>query len=254
MKIKFIGVNNAFCTGKNYHSNILIEDNKKLLLYDAGTTIGNALLDNKLTPKDIDSIFISHLHSDHAGGIEYIAFKTYFETVHYGLKTGTMKPTLIGEIPMLMNGWSKCWQGGLEHVQGKVNKLSDYFNVEHVSKEFKFQNLTIKTVPTTHIESTIPVKSYGLLIDNDVFITGDTQFINYSEYKTAKIIFQDCEFSNYPHSAHAQFHQLCSLPHSIKKKMFLYHYAQNNCNIDMSHKVRMEGFAGLIQKGQGFNI
>lgn len=44
MKITFLGSGSAFVTGKeNYHSNILIEENSSKMLYDAGTSINDAL-------------------------------------------------------------------------------------------------------------------------------------------------------------------------------------------------------------------
>ena len=85
MKIKFLGSGSAFeLAENNYQSNILIstevenyelipesltEGNTKLedkrmikhLLYDAGSTIAEALNSAGMKPQDLDSIYISHL-------------------------------------------------------------------------------------------------------------------------------------------------------------------------------------------------
>ena len=60
MKITFLGSGSAFVLGEeNYHSNILIEDGDENLLYDAGTTIGDALARAGLTPEKIKKILMN---------------------------------------------------------------------------------------------------------------------------------------------------------------------------------------------------
>ncbi len=48
------------------------------LLLDAGADVRHSLKAIGLTSADIDGIYISHPHSDHIGGIEYIALTTLF--------------------------------------------------------------------------------------------------------------------------------------------------------------------------------
>jgi len=77
-----LGSGGAFTTAeKNYHSNMLIYDESKdYLLFDAGTDIKDSLNTANIKPTDINKIFISHLHGDHCGGIEYIGFKQMFDS------------------------------------------------------------------------------------------------------------------------------------------------------------------------------
>ncbi len=86
MTIKFLGSGSAWVLAEeNYQSNILITKNvdgeDKNFLYDAGSTISESLNAQDLKVQDIDSLYISHLHSDHSGGVEDIAFKTYFQPI-----------------------------------------------------------------------------------------------------------------------------------------------------------------------------
>lgn len=53
--------------------------NDKHLLIDAGTDIRFSLRRRDYSYKDIDAIYLSHLHSDHIGGLEYLAFASYFD-------------------------------------------------------------------------------------------------------------------------------------------------------------------------------
>lgn len=282
MKIKFLGTGGAFVLGhENYHSNIVIskdvemltelpystpqrklyvaEKQTKHLLYDAGSTIGDALNDDGLTPIDLDSIYISHLHADHAGGIEYIAFKTYFEQLTFGEN----KVNLLGHHDILEQGWEQSWQGGLKSIQGRTNTLETYFNTKYLANNdtFDYYGTTMKPVQSVHVvDDRRIVPSYGLMFEDNgttVYITGDSQFspnqmITY--FEQSDIIFHDCEWERYPNSVHAQFHHLCTLPDYIKSKMWLYHYTLKGRNIEeLLILAEDEGFAGVVQRGQEFN-
>src|SRR5215813_8474415 len=71
MKLTFIGTGSAF-TMDNFQSNMLLEDSGKRLLIDAGGDVRFALAKVGLGAKDIDALYISHLHADHIGGIEWL--------------------------------------------------------------------------------------------------------------------------------------------------------------------------------------
>ena len=266
LEINFLGSGSAFTLAEeNYQSNILISKDNKHLLYDAGSTIAEALNSAGLVPQDLDTIYISHLHDDHAGGVEYIGFKTYFEVFKFNeTEFGSMKPRLIGHHSILREGWDNCWKGGLQSIQGQTNTLESYFNTTYMSDDdtFNFYGTEIWSVPTSHVKDNIrDVPSFGILCregDKKVFISGDTMFtpeILLPEYRRSDIIFHDCEFSEYSNSVHAQFHQLCTLENNIKEKMWLYHYSLNGKTYEeLESEVLENGFAGLVKRGQKFKI
>jgi len=269
--IKFLGSGSAFVNAyENYQSNIIIEqsyDNKQhRLLYDCGTTIKSALLDANLNSLDIDAVYISHLHADHSGGIEYLAFSTYFQPPE--LKK---KPFLYAHKKIIKNGWNKSWRGGLEYINGKKVNLSNYFNkISHSSikgkNSFTIYDIIFQPIQTKHIkdnEKYLP--SYGLSFDinnKHVFISGDTTILDNDIYEQYDLIFHDCEFAEYPNSVHTQFHELNKLDDNIKNKMWLYHYDLKS--IDKSdaiikyHKldksIKLAGFCGLVKRGQEFKF
>src|SRR5205823_6484787 len=62
------------------------------------------------------------------------------------------------------------------------------------------------------------------------FFSGDTRF-DYPAYvqmmERADVCFHDCQLFDQPDSVHATLSECLSLPESIRKKTFLYHYGDN---------------------------
>jgi ribonuclease BN (tRNA processing enzyme) len=250
MKITFLGSGSAFCFN-NFQSNILIEINDKKLLFDCGSDIRWAMKEQNLTVKDIDAIYISHLHADHIGGLEYFAFASYFSSMD--------KIKLFGNSDILRDMWNKCLSGGLESLQTVDANLRTYFDIPKIiSNEFKFEDQTFKMVQTVHVVADRSiVKSFGLLFTvpdskKTIFITSDTQFapsqlmdfINISD-----IVFHDCETTKFESRVHAHYNYLKTLPEHLKNKIWLYHYSDGELP-----DAKSDGFQGFVKKGQSFTI
>jgi ribonuclease BN (tRNA processing enzyme) len=77
MELVALGTGSAF-TLKNFQSNYLLKGEKNLLI-DCGGDIRFSLKEQNMSYKDIDAVYISHLHADHQGGLEYLAFCSYFD-------------------------------------------------------------------------------------------------------------------------------------------------------------------------------
>ncbi len=65
------------------------------LLIDAGGDIRHSLKAIGLSSNDIDGVYISHPHSDHIGGIEYLALTTFFNPYYTKAKTEWLQNTSI---------------------------------------------------------------------------------------------------------------------------------------------------------------
>jgi len=237
MRIKFLGTGSAF-TLKNFQTNLAIEQNGKWLLLDAGGDIRFSLKEAGLSYKDIDAVYVSHLHADHAGGIETLAFCSYFDP---SMKDKKIK--LFGSGELLRRGWEDSWKGGLESVQGKLLGLEDFFNLNPVkpNSSFWWEGIQFDLVQAIHImNGYCIVPCYGLMIKpqimspRTIFWTADCQFCPHQIldfYKQADLIIQDCETNTFAKSGvHAHFSDLLTLPEEIKKKMILIHYQDNVVN------------------------
>jgi ribonuclease BN (tRNA processing enzyme) len=259
MKFWFIGTGSAFST-KNYQTNTLIERNGKFFLIDAGGDLKFSLNEINKSYLDIDACYISHLHADHSGGVEYLAFCSYFDPKYEG------KMKMFGESKMLSDGWKKTWRGGLESIQNKVMRLGDYFKVKGVPQNgsFDWEGISFQIVQSVHIMNGFTVvPTYGLIItDPDtgkkVFYTGDSQFCPsqiQDFYDSCDSIIQDCETYPFKSGVHANYEELRTLPEETKAKMWLQHYNDNimddegNILKSWLNKAEEDGFKGFLIKG-----
>lgn len=252
MKLTFLGTGSAFTVnGGNYHSNMLLEAEGQRLLIDCGSDIRFSLTNAGFAYRDIQAVYISHLHADHTGGLEWLSFMTYMD------KT-CQKPRLYIEEELSERLWTHVLEGGLSSLDELQAKLSTYFEVHALKKggQFEWQGIVFQLCQTIHmISNEILMPSFGLWIESPkkrLFITTDTRFVpeRYQGlYKKADLIFHDCEISPVKTGVHAHYDELRTLPKEIKNKMWLYHY-----NPLPLPDAEADGFKGFVKCSQSFSF
>lgn len=254
MKLLFLGSGSAFTVGtNNFHSNmLLINDQNEKLLIDCGSDARFSLFKQGYTYRDINNVYISHLHADHAGGLEWLAFSRKFDGDFNN------KPTLYICQELVEDLWNKTLSGGLSSLQGEFSRLNSYFNVHPVpcNGSFHWSDIEFRIVQTVHIVNAFSfMQSFGLLFEINgikIFITTDTQFAPnqlLDFYKMSDIIFHDCEIIPVMSGVHAHYSELSRLPEEIKAKMWLYHY-----NPEPLPDAVGDGFRGFVEPGQIFDF
>lgn len=256
MKIRFIGVGSAFTTARYYQSNMLVGmDDGPYLLLDCGNDVRFALNECGIRHADlhraIDAVYISHLHSDHVGGLEWLAFTTYFGP--------GPRPKLYAQQRMLERLWEHSLQGGLGSIEGKMMHLTDYFDCYALPADgrFEWHGLRCSLVEMPHVLNGYDNHySYGLVLHPrhslhaSAFISTDTRFVPDILERIApkvELIFHECETAPHRSKIHTHYEELCSLPAHIKQKMWLYHYQP-----DPPYVPSADGFRGFVEKGQVF--
>lgn len=252
MKIRFLGTGGAFSRiSENYHNNALIEmDDGYRLLIDCGSTALESLScmeGFEQAPHKVDGIIITHIHADHVGGLEEMAFRNYFLENQRKVDLfvpPSLLPSVTGNKGDGTDLWENCLKGGLQHVQNFNNEpinatIDTYFNV-HTDWEFEIRESIFKFFPTEHVQGK---KTYGLIIENQdkdrtfdcILYTADSKVLISDLYEVADLIFHDCSFSpKYPSTVHSHFEELSEFPLEYREKMKLMHYGDaNNQPLDL---------------------
>tara|TARA_B110000908_G_C10119863_1_gene387090 strand:- start:81 stop:854 length:774 start_codon:yes stop_codon:yes gene_type:complete len=252
LKFTFLGTGSAFTVGEdNFHSNILIEDiaTKSKLLFDCGSDARLSAHELGYSFKDIDSVYISHIHADHTGGLEWLGFSRYFSECD--VSDLYVSQDIVGPL------WDSL-APGMSSLEDSKATLDTFFNVHPINlkRRFVWKAYVFHLEYAKHvINNGIELPCYGLTLEiNDkiVYVSSDTLNI-YNEnpelYKKADVIFHDCETLPFKSGVHANYTDLVKLPEEVKNKMWLYHY-----NPGPRPKPIKDGFKGFVQKGQVFEF
>ena len=259
VEIIALGTGSAF-TMKNWQTNFIIRVDGNNLLFDCGSDIRWSLKDQGLSYMDIQALTLSHSHGDHASGIDYIAFPTYFDP-RYKAKFGG-KPKLFAERNLMRDLWDKSWRGSLEGLEGIDATLDTYFETYPVNKNgsFEFSGMKFDIVQSIHVSAKYAlVDSYGLMFTDPnnkrIYIGSDSQFAPETSlkayYTEADIIVHDCETLPYKSGVHSSYTDLRTLSAETKAKMILVHYQDNVLDNweEWSKKAVDDGFIGFAKPG-----
>src|SRR5512145_1649585 len=94
MRLHVLGCGDAFGSGGRNQSGYLVEATDRLFLLDCGPTTLLAMKRAGFDPLALDTIFLSHLHGDHFGGIpfffiEYLYQRSRSQPLHIAGPVGT---------------------------------------------------------------------------------------------------------------------------------------------------------------------
>ncbi len=253
MQLLFLGSGSAHTVGAdNFQSNMmLIADSGRRLLIDCGSDVRWSLARQGLSHRDVTDIYISHLHADHIGGLEYVGFQTKFDA-------RCERPRLFVEESLADPLWNRALRGGMGIISGTETELDTFFDVHIVTsnRSFEWEDARLEPVPAVHVCSPgATVHSYGLLIEHDghrTFLTTDTQFTPghlAAHYASADLIFHDCETGPARTGVHPNYDELIQLPAAIRAKIWLYGYPPGPLP-----DAAAGGFLGFVRAGQSFEL
>ncbi|MBD3856147.1 MAG: MBL fold metallo-hydrolase [Acidobacteria bacterium] len=162
MKLMFSGCGGAFALSDQFQTNaVVMADDGSRMLLDCGSYAPLALHEQGVMVEHIKALYISHLHADHVGGVEWLALKTYFNPK-------IERPKLFCDYQLMQDMWDKTLRGGLETLEGKVATLESYFDCHpvHQNKSFMWKDVKFTPVQTIHVLSGYRIMhSFGLIID-----------------------------------------------------------------------------------------
>jgi len=249
MKITVIGCGNAFSM-INFNQSFLLSENEKKLLIDCGSRVPLALINCGVKLSEVESIYISHAHADHIGGLEEVAFTRYDWLRHPrrwddyqhssqdrdyldpNIKCVPYAPKLIANEKLIDELWNYSLKGGLDSMEGFDSTIETFFEPVPVKANvpFYWQDYRFDLIQQIHIMTGSVIKyTFGLLMTKKdhktVYFTTDSQHCSPRQieifYKKADIIFQDCECTGidtaikqfkFSSGVHANYAQLAGWP------------------------------------------
>nr|WP_276355881.1 MBL fold metallo-hydrolase [Cohnella sp. YIM B05605] len=220
MRLQMLGTGSAFAKSF-YNNNALLKSGGRTLLVDFGITAPRALFELGIGFDEIDAVLISHIHADHIGGLEELAFQMKF--------IYRRKPILYLEESLVTPLWEHSLRGGLE--QEAFRSLEDYFEVRPLRAGRKCEllpGLSAELVLTRHIPNK---PSFSFLFNDRFFYTADMTFdrellerlVNERGVDT---IFHDCQLHP-PGVVHADLAMLLTLPEELQRIIYLMHYGDD---------------------------
>ncbi len=225
MSLSFIsvGVGDAFST-RHYSSSLLLESQGRRLLVDCAHPIRKALYEATgpegfVDLGDLDAVLLTHLHADHASGLEGYGFFAYFVLQR---RAQILAHPLVSE-----HLWHGHLAAGMSTLFGDDGAtpvsmdLDDYFQITALSTEEPvcfgpFQILcrfTHHPVPTTAVRISAGGRTLGYSSDTSF----DPELIRWLE--PAELVVHETNLG-----IHTDYQRLCELPEALRARMRLIHY------------------------------
>lgn len=226
----------------HFNNNAMVLSEQGNMLIDCGYTIKHALHAQGLSFNEVDAVYISHVHGDHAYGLERLAYETRYKL--------NKKVKLFVHEYTLDVLWENTLKGSLGRNGEGSATIHDYFDVEVVTQGyFEFAGNEYRLIEMKH---TPGMPTHGLLINDTVFYTTDTSAIPEIIHELPfDVCLHDVTLTEY-NPVHASVHSLIEqYPAEIRDKMYLMSYEDH---WEAYEQLVNTGFKGFAKQGMKITV
>ncbi len=167
-RLKILGCGDAFANGGRHTTSFLVHQEGKGFLIDCGSSTLVRLKQEGFTVKNINTIFITHFHGDHYGGLPFLLISMKFE-INDGHKLTVIGPEGIKEKTRNLQ----------ESMYPGTGVLVDELNIDFIEYNMSLQKLegvSFQSYAVTHSPPSIP---HGIKITwggKSLAFSGDTEW------------------------------------------------------------------------------
>jgi ribonuclease BN (tRNA processing enzyme) len=219
MKLYILGCGDAFGSGGRNQSGYLFQASDRLFLLDCGPTTLLAMKRAGLDPRQLDAVFLSHLHGDHCAGLPF-----FF--IEYLYRSPRRRPLQIAGPPGTEEKVIGLFRLMYGSGQGVTELPPVSFHVLNPDQATSIDKIAAFPFRVPHQSHEI---SLGLNITYDgkrILFSGDSAWtdILVKQARGVDLFLCECSFYREPIGNHVSFLKLCEdLPRLECKKLVLTH-------------------------------
>ncbi|MDH5673780.1 MAG: MBL fold metallo-hydrolase [Myxococcales bacterium] len=237
MEITFLGTGSAFTDYRlNYHNNAVVHTDAGPVLIDCGPTALQSLRELGIGLQQVRQILVTHLHGDHIGGIEQLAWQRFYGDGDDDGPNWNRTPVCSTERVLTdlrtslwacMDEWTDrdgCSRDGYDHiVEPTIVAQDTAFEIGGVCFEL---NWTPHVAVDDIIKPAFGVKVWRGEGDEVFYFTSDTTFrSDIGALYPRGAIFHDCNFAPaHGGSVHTHYSELLTLPDEVRARIVLMHH------------------------------
>lgn len=262
LQLFILGTHGAFCDAADeFHTGALVTDGNSSYLIDAGSTVIRALAAAEMKPDIVDGVFVTHVHGDHVGGLEELAFRKYYLQKK---KLHVVAPDDIWEdlhcyLDMGLTPFN-TWDGGISH------RLSEIIDISRIPMAKDGRSLPFcpdmdsamefHSEPVLHIpgKSCCAYTVRDIRTGNSFWWSGDMVFqkeilASVADNEAVKAMFVDCHPKPaWPGTVHCHIDQLQTLPDKAQEKIHPIHYGSDAGALPSSGNALLPAAAGVLYR------
>jgi len=265
LQITLLGTGGALCDWRtNYNTNAVLHTLEGPFLIDCGVTAPQSLRELFIPPWELVGVFLTHMHSDHVGGLEQLIWERFYtgptgpgwkDTPIYGSNAmrGPIRRALFDAIDTMSRRDGITQAGGYE--------LLVKFNlIDPQGSGVTIGGSHLRAIPTHHITGVdVDKPTCGLLIreagvsTGGIYWSSDCMFDSEvgSKFPDVDVILHDCTFMpKFPGTVHTHYQDLKVLPPLVKKKIILTHHTAVPKGVD----IRADGFMWASSRHETISV